>query len=184
MSMNLKSFTSAFFVRAAGAIVLTVIFASVSFLRNNIWSDEVTLWRDAAYKSPQKARSYVNIGAALIKAGKNQEALEPLKKSISIEPAKYEAYRGLGSAYINLGRFVEAAAALSTAVQFKSNSAETYNDLGVVLVMLGNHAGAVEAFKKALSVDPSYAEANANLANEYRVVGLPVRNASSFPRGK
>jgi len=72
MSMNLKSVTSALFVRAAGAIVLIIIVISVSFSRNEIWSDEVTLWRDAAYKAPQKARSYVNIGAALIIGAKTR----------------------------------------------------------------------------------------------------------------
>ena len=42
--------------------------------RNLVWQSDVSLWRDAARKAPQKDRPHFNLGSALYRKGKIKEA--------------------------------------------------------------------------------------------------------------
>ena len=55
--------------------------------------------------------------------------------------------------------------ALRRALDILPESAEGHNDLGIVLRRAGKLAQATTAYRSALAVDPTYAQAHANLGN-------------------
>jgi len=64
-------------------ILLLIIF---TVRRNHVYRSEVTLWEDTAYKSPQKARVFNNLGYAYTMAGRYKDAEDAYLKAISLKP--------------------------------------------------------------------------------------------------
>ena len=56
--------------KGAGNIVMPILFliiivlTGVTYARNTVWGDEITLWQDVVNKSPNKARGHNNLGVA------------------------------------------------------------------------------------------------------------------------
>ena len=72
-----------------------ILFACLSLLtykRNMVWQDSITLHRDCALKSPLKARAHGNLAKALGGQGKYKEAIAECEKSLSLGVKGYEAY--------------------------------------------------------------------------------------------
>lgn len=93
----------------------------------------------AATLDPRQAGTYYfNLGATLVNQGEMKAALDPLKKSIELEPSRAEAYYWLGVClYAN---------------------AESKIEGGVVKTVL--QPGTVEAFEKYLELEPNGPYAN------------------------
>lgn len=79
---------------------LTFLSVIGSYQRNLVWKNEISLWRDVVTKSPNKARSYNNLGTALIDADRPDEAVPVLERAISLKPENPEAYYNLGNIYL------------------------------------------------------------------------------------
>ena len=63
--------------------------------RNLVWSDEITLWSDCVKKSPKKARAHTNLGNALRRQGKFEEAIFHYSKALEIDPKYEKAHLGI-----------------------------------------------------------------------------------------
>ena len=65
-----------FFIK--GFILLLIfLFGSGTYLRNTVWDNEITLWRDAMKKAPDFSRPYHNLGLAI--KNKNIDQYEKLQ---------------------------------------------------------------------------------------------------------
>jgi tetratricopeptide (TPR) repeat protein len=91
-------------LEAIAAGFLIVFFGYQTHVRNQVWSADESLWRDAAAKSPQSAAAMENYGLALAARGRTKEAYDCLEKALSIaaNPAEVEAYLGKLSYELNL----------------------------------------------------------------------------------
>jgi predicted Zn-dependent protease len=72
-------------MRIAQYIWLLILFTVISWSRNAIWIDEISLWRDSAAKSPEKAGVYYSLGSAYAKAGRYDDAFTAMKESIKLD---------------------------------------------------------------------------------------------------
>ncbi len=77
-------------LKSAAILIFPVLVLScglLSYQRNKIWHDSLTLWLDTAKKSPASCKAYYNLGNAY--AGKEmfEEAIKSYKKAISLGPA-------------------------------------------------------------------------------------------------
>ena len=75
--------------------IVVIVCSGLSFLtytRNMVWNDSVTLWRDCIAKAPAKARPYSNLSTALLQKGEYQKAEEAAEKAIRIGVKGYEEY--------------------------------------------------------------------------------------------
>ncbi len=75
--------------------VLLLLLSCLSLLtykRNMVWQDSVTLHRDCVRKSPLKARAHGNLARALGEQGKYDEAIKESEKAISLGKKGYEVY--------------------------------------------------------------------------------------------
>ena len=149
-------------------LMIVIGFNSVlTFQRNKIWRDDLTLWGDTIRKSPQKARAYDGRGFAYFKQGKLTEALSDFNKAIKINPDYAEAYNNRGIIYSNQGRFIEAMSDFNRAIKINPNDVEAYNNRGFIYGSQGNFAGAIREINKAIKINPHFADAYNNRAVGY-----------------
>jgi hypothetical protein len=70
--------------------------ALVAFARNVVWLSPLTLWVDAAEKSPHKARPQVNAGVAYHQEERLEEAAQQYCRGLALDPHDQVALDNLG----------------------------------------------------------------------------------------
>lgn len=78
------------------AFPLVGMLALTAWQRNELWLDDVALWKDAASKSPGKARTHYNLGAALARQGQITQAKQEFSASRDLDPDDDLSYSALG----------------------------------------------------------------------------------------
>jgi hypothetical protein len=87
-----------------GAVVLLVL-SALTFARNVVWQSQLTLWRDAADKSPGKARPWANLGGAYFVEGRLDAAVDAYCRALALAPDDEVIRENLELALTDLGRF-------------------------------------------------------------------------------
>jgi hypothetical protein len=59
---------------ASAAVLLTVAYAGVAYVRMDVWRDELIFWEDAVEKSPGMYKTRLNLGVAYETSGRLVEA--------------------------------------------------------------------------------------------------------------
>ena len=94
----------------AATLVLAVVLVALTFARNLVWQSPVSLWLDAAEKSPGKARVLVNYGVALHGVGQFAAAARQYCRAIALDPSLSLAEDNLELALSELGMMDDIAA--------------------------------------------------------------------------
>lgn len=125
---------------------------------------------------PENPTALNNVGSELAKRGRYEEALEPLRKALQLQPGLETARETLSDVLALLaqqqsqgGRLDTALLYLREAVEVEPGSAERHNDLGVALANLGRYDEAEFAFREALMLNPDHEAARINLVNVQRL---------------
>jgi tetratricopeptide (TPR) repeat protein len=98
----------------------------MTYQRNKVWKDELTLWEDAIQKSPHKARVYVNRGRALIIQGNFSQAKPDFEKAIKIDPNFAAAYSNLGASNLAEGNILQALADYNRSIEINPKNRRAY----------------------------------------------------------
>ncbi|MFC1890670.1 tetratricopeptide repeat protein [Thermodesulfobacteriota bacterium] len=151
--------------------MLLLLYGTWTFQRNTAWTDDLSLWQDAARKSPRKVRALNNLANIYTQMGKYSRAISKYRRIIDLHPGNAKVHNNLGSAYFKKGRFREAVHEYRIANQLNPNYAEAYQNLGMALRKLGDDDEAMNAYLRAIQLRPEYAEAHYNLGNIYRDKG-------------
>lgn len=159
-----------------GFLVLAVIsYATAGFLRNRVWADAVTLWRDVVSKSPNKARGHNSLGNAFVEHLKFraldpfghgiklnredeatiEEAIKEYRTAISIKPKYVLAHLNLGIVFMMQKKYEEAVGALSTAVGLAPENPVPLAYLGKVYEERGDLTTARRKYHEAIAVAPA-----------------------------
>lgn len=144
-------------------IVLALLLGFWTMERNRVWHDRISLWSDCAAKSPAKARPKNNLGVALKKGGRLQEAAEQFRAVIAIDPKFIEAYNNLANIMVTLGRVDEALTLYYKALDIDAGQPVIYNNIGRLMMERRKYGRAMMYFSEALRLRPDYPEARANL---------------------
>ncbi len=139
----------------------------LTYQRNNVWKDELALWKDAVEKSPRKARPYNNYGFAYDKRGDFSEAIVNYSKAIELDPAYADAYNNRGLMYYKQGRLDRAILDYDRAIGQGTKLAGAYINRGVLFEKQGNLVRALSDYNTAIDVEPGEAGAFLNRANVY-----------------
>lgn len=145
-------------------LALAATLAAVTFSRNRVWSDEVTLWTDAVEKAPAKARPRQNLGVALVTSGRLPEAVEQFRTAVQLDPGSAESNANLGAALIDLGRRADAIASLEAALRIQPDHADASYNLGRIALDEGQLDSAEHLLRRALQSRPDFPQAAATLA--------------------
>lgn len=82
---------------------------------------KVSIEKAASLNPANAGLAYYNLGATLINRNKPQDALEPLKKAVELDPKYANAHYQLGMTYIQLGNMNDAVPALQKYVDLAPN---------------------------------------------------------------
>jgi serine/threonine protein kinase/tetratricopeptide (TPR) repeat protein len=112
--------------------------------------------------APDKALGYYNLGAAYMGLGRNEDAINVLKKGLTIAPS-CNAWTDLGSAYMYVGRNEEAAAAMKEAADLSPHNHVMWRNLGDSYHQIPSRlADAKQAYQKALETATAQLKVNPN----------------------
>lgn len=142
---------------AAGFVVCVVgALTYGTYQRNQVYQNEVGMWRDVRAKQKDSPRAAENLGTALL------------------------AVKGTQGAASVREQMKEAASVLEEAVRMNPRSTQAYNGLGFARVSFGEVGMAVEAFRQAIRLDPSFTRARKNLGKALNDQGKPDEALQQF----
>lgn len=101
-----------------------------------------------------EAEAALNAGVEAYKAGRLDEAIEHLKRGISIDPLAYRLHFHLGLLFGKRGRVYDAVSELETAVEINSRHFPAVKNLAILYQKAGFRNKAVEMWERALSLAP------------------------------
>ena len=142
---------NAFPRRPAAWLVPAAIICSltaVTFARNRVWRDEMSLWSDVIAKAPTNTRGYDNRGLAYEAEGRVAEAEADYRRAITLDSTDVYSLSNLGKLCGQQGRFREGLPVLLQAVRVDPNFAPARTNLGLTWMALGDTARAMEVWGK------------------------------------
>jgi tetratricopeptide (TPR) repeat protein len=142
---------------------LTVL-GGLTVLRNEVWSDPVRLWLDAAEKAPAIWVPHLMLGAALQEQGATKEAVVAYRRALVLRPVEKVTYMRLGLALAELGQLDEARAIFERLLALDPSAAVGHNGLGAVATLQGRHDEARKHYEDALRHHPEDVAARQSLA--------------------
>jgi tetratricopeptide (TPR) repeat protein len=146
----------------------------LTYERNKVWKDELTLWSDVILKSPNKSRPYVNRASAYLNIGEREKALADYTKGIENNPKRFIAWYNRGVAYSEAQQWEKAIADFTKTVEINPAHKEAYSARGSAYSKMGKPDEAIADYSKAIEVDSSFAKAYYN-----RGIALVARGESA-----
>ncbi len=140
----------------SGCVVVTIIYSALTYDRNKIWKDELTLWEDVVLKSPGKARPYINRGSAYSLLGQWDKALADYSRGIELSPNYLDALYNRGYVYGKLGQWEKASADYSRAIEISPRYIPAYSNRGNTYAKMGLWDKAINDYSEAIGMDPAY----------------------------
>jgi protein O-mannosyl-transferase len=138
----------------------TIILAALSFLtlrQVGYWRSEYDLWSHDLEVAPDNAMGISNLGDALNKMGRTQEALPLLEKSVQLLPADPVRHGNLAVDLVQCDRLGDSIPEYETAISLASDpvmQAHFYDSLAAVYDALGEYGKVRESYRQALKVAP------------------------------
>ncbi len=152
-------------IDAARATVLAgtlaaVVLSVATLARNEVWADDLSLWSDAALKSPRKPRPFVNLGTALALSGRRELGARVLRQAVALDPSSAYARAQLAAALLTLGRTAEAEPELREVLRLAPRDPEGLYNLATLLWTTARREEARDLFARFLAVaPPAFADA-------------------------
>ena len=143
--------------------------------------------RDAVHASematkllPGDAGAHNNLGNALARQGRLDQAVASYRQALKLNPGIADAHHNLANALSDLGQFEQAAASYRRALELNPQLEEAHNHLGNVLFELGQLDDAFSHYRRALLLKPDFAEAHNNVGGILRGFGQLEEAIASY----
>jgi protein O-mannosyl-transferase len=127
------------------------------------WRNSVTLFNHAIQVTSGNYVAYNNLGAALRRQSRLEEAMANFKEALTIRPGHSDAQNNLGEALLYLGRVEEATAHVTEALRLRPDSPEAKVNMGAILSRSGRFEEAEAQYRDALKSNPDSAEAHSGV---------------------
>jgi tetratricopeptide (TPR) repeat protein len=177
---------------SALAIVVACCWLSRQQLRH--WRDSITVFEQALAVTEDNFLAHNNLGEALARAGRRDEAMEHYAEAVRIHPGYTPARNNLGVALAERGRYEEADVQFEAALAVRPDAATTLSNLATSKARQRDYAAAVRYYERSLAIDPtnpvtheSFADTLALLARSDDAIGHyreAIRLAPSAPRAE
>ena len=141
---------------------------------------ELEMYRLALEILPTFVRARNNLGVALRRRGKTDEAIEQYKIAIKQDPNYVEARSNLATAYTYQGRTKEALEEYRLAAEHAGPDGYVHERLGSTFLRLNRYQEAIKEFRKALAREPDLADAHYHLGECYRSLGNEKKAAEEY----
>jgi len=132
-------------------------------LQASLWRDSVTLFTHTLDVTSDNGTIHNNMGAALVRRGRLDEAIPHYLEAIRINPGDHRALNNMGSLLSRQGKFDEAIEWLSASLQIDPRFTPALNNMGAALLKQNKMADALQYLSEAVRLDPDYVDAHYNL---------------------
>ncbi len=119
------------------ALLLAIVLGVATLRRNAVWASDVSLWADAASKSPNKVRPLGNLAVALAAAGHHEEGVLALRRAVRLAPGDAIVRGQLGAALASLRHFEEAEVQIREAIRLDPARPEPVYNMALLLASTG-----------------------------------------------
>jgi tetratricopeptide (TPR) repeat protein len=151
---------------AAGlfATMVLALMGSVTISKAKLWQDPVLFWTDIVEERPIYSGNVEkrialdalnNLGVALHRQDKNEEAGAILRRAVRINPSYIPSYVNLAAAYAALGDTAEAEATVKQAVEIEPQAPRAQFALGELYLKQDRLSEALFYMQKAADLAPS-----------------------------
>ncbi len=139
----------------AFCMICGALLSLLTFSRNEVWSNPLSVYGDSVKKAPLHPRAWCNYGKALLQEGRFQESLEASEKAITLGKDKFEHHLATATnvvlSLMELGSPEEAAQRGEYYLNNKPKLADegNYPHLLLVIALANQRAGnLIEAYEK------------------------------------
>jgi tetratricopeptide (TPR) repeat protein len=150
----------AFLKLAATAVLVACI--CLTTVQAGYWKDPITLFRHDLAVAKDNSVAHANIGEALDKQGKTEEAKAEFMKAMNL-PGSPRALNGLGELYAREGDTAKAVSYFNAAFRKRPLYSDAHYNFGNLLAIQGKYFEAAEHYALALREKPNSADAYNNL---------------------
>lgn len=146
------------------AILLILLFILLTWNRNMVWKDSVTLWTDVLDKNPGCLEAYGNRAFIFNENKQYEEALKDLNAGLVIDPANVSFYKSKGIIFDHMGKYDLALANYSKALEYNPDEYKCYLLRGIIYTdKFAKYDSGIADFKKYLTRYPDDINATFNL---------------------
>jgi Flp pilus assembly protein TadD len=151
-------------VGIVGTVALIAL-GSITWLYVGQWKNSRVLFEYAVQMTKDNHLAHYNLGVALQREGKTDQAILQLQKALQIMPDNAQFHNSLGAAFIQKGDLDKALLHLTEAIHLFPGCAEAHNNLGIVLSDRGDIEGAITHYQEAIQIKPGESVFYFNLGN-------------------
>ena len=165
--------------------IFVIIIASNSWLtyeRNKVWKDELSLWDDNVAKTPDLPRALLNRGTAYGNLGQWDKAIADYSKTIEVDPEYPEGYYNRGYSYGSLGQYDKAIADYSMAIKLDPTSTKAWSNRGLAYANLGQLEKAITDFSRVIELDPDQAAMYSDRGLAYATLGQTDKALNDYSK--
>ena len=152
-------------------VCVILLFSFLTYQRNRVWQDELSLWSDVVLKSPNLPRAHNNLGLALKLNKQYFPAAAEFNQAVSLNPKYVQAYLNLANVYKIQKENSEAEKVYYTILKFDPNNPLALSELSRIYVENGQIEKGENLYKQALLSDPQSAFLNFGLGQIYAAKG-------------
>lgn len=154
------------------ALIVVITLSGLTYIRNSVWKDGITLWGDVIRKAPDNARAHNNLGFIYYEKGMMDQAMEQFISALRLNPEYPDARVNLGIIYNAKGMADQAIKQYLRVLSVNPNDADAHNNLGIAYVSKGMIDEGTTHYQIALRLNPDYPEAYNNLGVAYGTKGF------------
>ena len=147
--------------------IALVLFMICTWFQAEHWQNGITIFKHTLDVTKNNCVANCELGHALMRNGKLDEAVVQLYKALKINPNYEEAHANLGCTLARQGKVNDAIYHYQEALRINQNNVKVHNNLGVLLAGQGKVNDAIYHYQEALWINPKYAGAYYNLGKIY-----------------
>ena len=153
-----------------GVTAIAVVLAMLTWRQAGIWHDSITLWETAVAADADCYICKNNLGNALVRAGRADDAAPYFEAALRIQPDDADAYANLGTVAMQQERNDEARRQFEAALRIDPDHPTANTNLARLLINDGKSEEAIPHLETALRKEPmlGVAHTNLGLARMYR----------------
>ena len=158
-------------VYAALVVLPAAGFGVTTFLRNEVYTSEISVWNDVVRKYPNNARGHANLARAFLERQEYASAADESERAIAIDPGVALIHNNFGLALAKLGDTEGAVVEIGEALRLNPSLPQAHLNLGNVL-RATRPDKALRHYETAVQLEPRCSEAHNNLGACWR---RPIR---------
>jgi len=133
-------------------VMIVAFYAFRTYIRNQDWRDELSLYESAVRTNPQNGYLYNELGVAYTHSGQFSKAVDSFRQAIALNPKEPHFYFSTEGVYVALEQMPQAVQALQRAVELNPEFAEGYFNLAGIHAFLGKTIEAERYLQKAVEL--------------------------------